>query len=204
MTDSISQDMKLAASIEAIDAANSQDPNTLVYKGEEWPKELCHGHLATEWLLRLEPEAAPIQQLAARAHHIKRWEIPRDSYTKDRRGYLKWRTELARFHATEAGAILEEVGYDSETVKQVQSIIQKRNLKTDSRVQTHEDVLCLVFFSTQLDMVSQELELDKLIDVLAKTLNKMSQRGREQAARLSFNNRERRIFSRALTVSKSL
>lgn len=194
----------LTAAIEAIDAANSQDPNMLEHQGQKLPKELWHSRLATEWLLRLDPEASAEQQLAARAHHIKRWQIPRSSYPKDRRGYLKWRTELARFHADEAGAILTEAGYDSQAVAQVKAIIQKRNLKTDPQVQTHEDVLCLVFLSTQLDSFSEELDLDKLIEVLAKSLNKMSERGREQAVRLSLSARQRGILARALALSKTL
>lgn len=204
MAKSASPEAMLAATIEAIDAANSQDPNMMVHQGNELPKELCHSRLATEWLLRLDPEASDVQQLAARAHHIKRWEIPRDTYPKNRSGYLKWRTQLAGFHASEAGRIMEEAGYDSDSIERVQSIIRKRNLKGDPQVQTHEDVLCLVFLSTQIELVSQGLEMDKLIEVLAKTLNKMSDRGREQAVRMSLDNRERRIFASALAKSKNL
>ena len=144
------------------------------------------------------------QQLAARAHHLRRWEIPRDSYPKDRAGYLRWRTELGRFHAEETAKLLEEAGYDAETIERVKAIIRKRNLKGDTEVQTHEDVLCLVFLSTQLDMLAADLETDKLIEVLAKSLNKMSEEGRQQALRLSLNNAQRGILARALSLSKTI
>lgn len=195
---------KLAQAFAAIDAANAADPNTISYGGEEQPKELCHSRLATEWLDRLAPEATEAQQLAARAHHLRRWEIPRDSYPKDRAGYLRWRTELGRFHAEETAKLLESAGYDTETIERVKAIIRKRNLKGDPEVQTHEDVLCLVFLSTQLDMLAADLETDKLIEVLAKSLNKMSEEGRQQALRLSLNNAQRGIVARALTLSKTL
>lgn len=195
---------KLAQAFAAIDAANAADPNTVSYGGEEQPKELCHSRLATEWLDRLAPEATEAQQLAARAHHLRRWEIPRDSYPKDRAGYLRWRTELGRFHAEETAKLLEEAGYDAETIERVKAIIRKRNLKGDSEVQTHEDVLCLVFLSTQLDMLAADLETDKLVEVLAKSLNKMSEAGRQQALRLSLNNAQRGILARALTLSKTI
>ena len=195
---------KLARAFAAIDAANAADPNTISYGGEEQPKELCHSRLATEWLDRLAPEATEAQQLAARAHHLRRWEIPRDSYPKDRAGYLRWRTELGRFHAEETAKLLEEAGYDAETIERVKAIIRKRNLKGDSEVQTHEDVLCLVFLSTQLDMLAADLETDKLIEVLAKSLNKMSEEGRQHALRLSLNNAQRGILARALTLSKTM
>lgn len=195
---------KLAQAFAAIDAANAADPNTVSYGGEEQPKELCHSRLATEWLDRLAPEATEAQRLAARAHHLRRWEIPRDSYPKDRAGYLRWRTELGRFHAEETAKLLEEAGYDAETIERVKAIIRKRNLKGDPEVQTHEDVLCLVFLSTQLDMLAADLETDKLIEVLAKSLNKMSEEGRQQALRLSLNNAQRGILARALTLSKTI
>lgn len=195
---------KLARAFAAIDAANAADPNTISHGGEEQPKELCHSRLATEWLDRLAPEATEAQQLAARAHHLRRWEIPRDSYPKDRAGYLRWRTELGRFHAEETAKLLEEAGYDAETIERVKAIIRKRNLKGDTQVQTHEDVLCLVFLSTQLDMLAADLETDKLVEVLAKSLNKMSEEGRQQALRLSLNNAQRGILARALTLSKTI
>ena len=195
---------KLAQAFAAIDAANAADPNVIVYGGEEQPKELCHSHLATEWLDRLAPDATEAQKLAARAHHLRRWEIPRDSYPKDRAGYLRWRTELGRFHAEETAKLLAEAGYDPETIERVKAIIRKRNLKGDTEVQTHEDVLCLVFLSTQLDMLAADLETDKLIEVLAKSLNKMSEEGRQQALLLSLNNAQRGILARALSLSKTL
>lgn len=195
---------KLTQAFAAIDAANAADPNTILYGGEEQPKELCHSRLATEWLGKLAPEASEAQQLAARAHHLRRWEIPRNSYPKDRAGYLRWRTELGRFHAEETAKLLREVGYDDETVERVKAIIRKRNLKGDRQVQTHEDVLCLVFLSTQLDLLAADMETDKLIEVLAKSLNKMSEEGRQQALRLSLNNAQRGILARALTLSKTL
>jgi len=195
---------KLAQALTAIDAANAADPNVITYGGEEQPKELCHSRLATEWLDRLAPEATEAQKLAARAHHLRRWEIPRDSYPKDRAGYLRWRTELGRFHAEETAKLLADAGYDAETIERVKAIIRKRNLKGDPEVQTHEDVLCLVFLSTQLDMLAADLETDKLIEVLAKSLNKMSEEGRQQALSLSLNNAQRGILARALSLSKTI
>ncbi len=202
MTELSSPQAMLQAAVEAIDAANSADPNTIEHDGTRQPKELCHGRLAADWLLRLDPDAGPAQQLAARAHHLRRWEIPRDSHPKGRAGYLKWRRELAGFHAAEAGKILADVGYGPDIIERVQNIIQKRNLKGDPQVQTHEDALCLVFFETQLEQVARGLEPDKLVGVLAKTLAKMSQAGREQAARLSFDDQQRQFFSEALELCR--
>ena len=84
------------------------------------PKEFAHAELVTEWVQKLRPKASEALLLAARAHHIRRWDIPRSAYPEGREGYLGWRGELHRHHADTAGAILEEVGYDPETIARVQ------------------------------------------------------------------------------------
>ena len=62
-----------------------------------------------------------------------------------------------------------------DTIERVQRIIRKEGLKTDAAVQTHEDALCLVFLETQLVELVERLGDDKSVDVIAKTLRKMSQ-----------------------------
>ncbi|MCP5094775.1 MAG: DUF4202 domain-containing protein [Chloroflexi bacterium] len=48
-------------------------------------------------------------QIAARTLHIRRWEIPRESYPRNRTGYLKWRTNLKYFHANKTAEIMQDV-----------------------------------------------------------------------------------------------
>src|SRR5437763_1628367 len=102
--------------IAAIDAANADDPNRITVAGEERPKELAHAELVTAWVERLRPDAGEALLLAARAHHLRRWAIPRDSYPEGRKGYLRWRRDLEDRHAVEAGEILRDAGYDAATV----------------------------------------------------------------------------------------
>lgn len=84
--------------VAAIDAANADDPDTLVWAGEERPKEQLHAELMTRWVRRLDPEATEAQLLAARAHHLRRWALPRGEYPEGRAGYLRWRKDLNRRH----------------------------------------------------------------------------------------------------------
>ena len=155
--------------IAAIDAANADDPQD---------KELRHSELATKWVRRLRPEASEELLLAARAHHIRRWAIPRDSYPKDRAGYLRWRRDLQRAHAEDVARILAAEDYDDATIVRVQDIIRKRNLARDADVQTFEDALCLVFVEDQLAEFSTRVDEAKLADIVDKTLAKMSPEGR--------------------------
>jgi hypothetical protein len=189
--------------IEAIDAANADDPESIVVRGERRPKELAHAELMTAWVRALDPDADEAQLLAARAHHLRRWSIPRSSFPEGRAGYLRWRTTLNRQHATDVGTILIGAGYDVDTVERVQRIIRKEGLKTDAAVQTHEDALCLVFLETQLLELVERLGDDKSVDVIAKTLRKMSQRGIDVAAGLDLDPRARAAVVRAMATTES-
>ena len=50
--------------------------------------------------------------------------------------------------------------------------------------QVHEDALCLVFLTTQFDELADKLGDDRTVDVLARTLAKMGDRGRAAALAL--------------------
>jgi hypothetical protein len=173
--------------IAAIDAANADDPNRIEVAGHERPKELAHAELASAWVKRLRPDASEELMLAARAHHLRRWTIARDSYPEGRNGYLRWRRELQKQHAADVGRILEAEGYDETSIARVQEIIQKRRLTSDPEVQAFEDALCLVFLETQLTDFADRYA-DKADDVLDKTLEKMSEDGRALAAALLNSN----------------
>ncbi len=177
----------------AIDAANAEDPNTVEVDGMMRPKELVHAEMMTDWVRRLDPSASDAQLLAARAHHLRRWVVPRSEYPDGRAGYLKWRADAKRRHADEVAVILAECGYDRVTIERVQQIIRKEQLRTDRAVQVHEDALCLVFLQAQLHDVAEQLGVERARDVLAKTLAKMSDRGRAEARALTLGDDEQRL-----------
>lgn len=184
--------------IAAIDDANADDPNTLMIDGVERPKELAHAEVMQGWVQRLDPTADEAQLLAARAHHLRRWALPRDSYPEGRAGYLRWRTALKARHAEDVGQILAESGYGPELIARVQGIIRKEGLASDPAVQTHEDALCLTFMQTQFFELADRLGDDKTVDVVRKTLAKMSTQGQEEALRLPLDPIERLLVERAL------
>ncbi len=186
------------AAIAAIDAANSDDPNVLVIDGLSCPKEQAHAEMMTAWVLRLDPDAAETQLLAARAHHLRRWTSSRTDFPDGRAGYLRWRTALKARHADDVATILIARGYDADAVDRVQRIILKQSIKTDPATQTHEDALCLTFLQTQFSELADKLGDDKTVDVVRKTLAKMSDAGRTQALGLVLDPAERALVERAL------
>jgi hypothetical protein len=192
---------RLAAALTAIDAANADDPNVITVDGVERPKELTHAELMTRWVRTLDPDCSDEQILAARAHHLRRWTIPRASYPDGRSGYLRWRAALKRQHGDDVGAILRDAGYDDESVARVQAIVTKRGLGQDPAVQVHEDALCLVFLETQLDELASKMGDDKTVAILQKTAKKMSPAGLDAARALRFSPPASALLERALAAS---
>jgi hypothetical protein len=175
---------RFRAAIAAMDALNAEDPTLETHEGGDLPAALLYGQRMSAWLLRLAPDASEALRLAARAQHIGRWKSPRSAYPVGREGYLKWRGDLARFHADTAAAILAEAGYEGAIIERVGALLQKKQLKRDAEAQTLEDAACLVFLEHEFTEFSRKHEDDKVVDIVAKTLAKMSDRGRAEAAKL--------------------
>ena len=166
------------ASRTAIDAANAQDPRN----HEGVPLALAQGRLAEEWVKRLDPDASDALRLAARAHHLRRWALPRADYPEGRAGYLRWRRAQRERHSRDLAAILDGAGVDAPVSARAAQIVSKRGLGSDPEVQTFEDAVSLTFLKTELRSVLDRLDDDtKAAGIVAKTLAKMSVTGREQA-----------------------
>lgn len=178
---------RYAAAIERFDAANREDPNTEPFEGEDCPRELAYARRMTAWLDRLAPDASEPLRLAARCQHLERWKIPRSAYPMDRRGYLRWRTELKKFHADRAAEILRDTGYDDETIRRVQSLVRKERLTDDPETQLLEDVVCLVFLESYFSEFARKHDEAKLISIVQKTWKKMTPRGHAAALGLLGN-----------------
>ena len=169
----------LARVIAEIDRRNAEDPNHVVWGGEEVPKELLHATRATAWLLRRCPDATPAQRLAARGHHFLRWTRPRAAYPEGRAGYLRWRADAKVAQASELADLLVDNGVDGEVVDEVSALVSKSREADPERAAVHEDVLCLVFFEQQAVAVAEQLAPPTTERVVERTLRKMSPRGRE-------------------------
>lgn len=191
-------DERLRGALAAIDAANAGDPHTILVRGQRRPKEQAHAELVSEWITKLEPGASDALQLAGRAHHLRRWAIPRADYLDGREGYLRWRRALHDFHAEQTAAILAEHGYDAALIRRVSDLLHKRGLaRGEPEAQVLEDALCLVFLETQYREIAERLSEEKLLDVTAKTLRKMSERAKELALELPLDARDAATIRRA-------
>jgi hypothetical protein len=141
----------------------------------EQPRELVYAQWLTEWVLRLCPDASEHLRLAARCQHLRRWEVPRNSYPMTRIGYLQWREGLKKFHSQRAGEILKEVGYPEEIIKLVQKLNLKKDFPKDPETRVLEDALCLVFLEHQFADLAAKTAEDKMLNAVQKTWKKMTE-----------------------------
>jgi hypothetical protein len=184
--------------IAAIDAENVQDPNQEIYQSKSIPKEFLYSDRMYKRLLDFEPNASEEVQIAAKAQHICRWKIARETYPMDRVGYLKWREELKKFHAQTTATILEKSGYNQDFIVRVSFLIEKKLLKKDAETQLLEDVICLVFLEFYLDDFVQKHDTEKLKNIIQKTWNKMSEKGHEVALKINFNPKNLELIKESL------
>ena len=191
--------VSLKHALALIDHANEQDTNMMEDNNIKVPKELLYSQRLYHQVLKLNTEASETLRLAARGQHIQRWKIPRDSYPMTKAGYLEWRAQLKTFHANTIGRILEEVGYNSDTIEGVKSLVLKKNPK-DPDAQTLEDALCLVFLQWQLDDFIEKFGDAKTINALRKSWGKMSEAGRAEALKLTLSERASELVGKALSA----
>lgn len=166
-----------SAAIAAFDQANSEDPNKEMFDGKDYPKELLYAQRMSDMQQRFAPDASEAVKLACRAQHIQRWKSPRSDYPMDKKGYMLWRTNLYKFHAETAGALMRQVGYDDEMIARVKTIVGKKELKTNPETQMMEDVVDMTFIEHyMLHFAGQHADYDeaKWIVIIKKTWDKMS------------------------------
>lgn len=174
-----------------IDAANAADP-----AGEA----LRYGQRMTAALEAFAPGAPETLKIAARAQHIERWTIPRNSYPEGRIAYLTWRKDLQKLHARRASEIMAACGYSEAEIARTASLLRKERLKQDADAQTLEDVICLVFLQYEAEPFIARHEDDKVRDILAKTAKKMSAAGLAAAGAVPMGERLKRLLGEALAA----
>ena len=189
---------RVVQTIALIDAANKQDPNQETWNGTTISKELLYSQRMTAWLEKLQPDAPETLRIAARAQHICRWMIPRDSYPRTRAGYLQWRTRLYSFHADKTAVIMRQTGYDESSIEQVKRMLRKRGLKKEPYPQIIEDIACLVFLESYFADFAADYDEEKIIPIVQKTWKKMSPRAQQAALEMQLPDVAADLVAKAL------
>jgi hypothetical protein len=185
----------------AIDAANGDDPRKIVVEGTEHPFEIVYAERMSARLGALYPNASDLLKIATRAQHLRRFDIARGDYPDGKRGYDDWRRACRVHHATLAGDIIRAHGYGDDAVAHVGMLIRKEHLKKDAESQALENVAALVFVEHYFqDFLEKHKDYadEKLVDILGKTLRKMSPKGLAAALALPLPDRVRALVAATL------
>lgn len=188
----------LDATLAAIDDANAQDPRRV--DGRAF--ESVYAERMSARLAAIYPDASDLLKIAARAQHLRRWDIPRDNYPEGRKGYNDWRRACRAHHATLAGEFMRANGYDEPAIAHVGALIRKEQLKKDPESQALENVAAVVFLEHYFeDFLAKYDGYDdgKIVDILGKTLCKMSPKGHAAALALPLPDRARALVAAAVT-----
>ena len=170
----VSTQLNLDSLYDAIDAVNASDPNHLDWNGESVPRSLLQGQRATTWLAQVFLDPSIALSIAARAHHLARWQIARSSYPDGRAGYLRWRKASKAASAELLVTTLAPFGVAADNVRRAVDLIQRVGLSSDPEAQAVEDVACLVFLETDYLALLQRLGSENTAGAVRKTLKKMS------------------------------
>ncbi len=162
------------AVLDAIDAANTQDPNL----DDGQPVELLYGQRMSAELDRLFPDATDVLQIAARGQHVERWKLARSEYPEGRAGYLAWRKAQGVHHAEVVMAMMEQAGYAADEIEAAGRMLRKQGIKRDDEVQALEDVICFVFLKWYFAPFAEKHSAEKIQSIVEKTARKMSAEGR--------------------------
>lgn len=187
----------LQTTLAAIDAANADDPRRI--DGRAF--ECVYAERMSARLVAVYPDASDLLKVAARAQHLRRWEIARADYAEGRKGYNDWRRACRVHHATLAGGIMRAQGYDDASIAHVGALLRKEQLKKDPESQALENIAAIVFLEHYFDdflAKYQGYDDGKLIDILAKTLLKMSPRGHAAALALPLPERTKTLVAAAI------
>lgn len=190
--------------ITTFDAYNLNDPHQEELEGKLVSKELLYAQRMSQRLNDFYPAAPEYLRLAAHCQHIGRWEIPRESYPMDKKGYLQWRNVLKTHHAKLAEQILLSCRYDQTTIEKVKALLVKKELFSNPDTQALEDVICLVFIQYYLEEFAEKHEPQKVVDILGKTLKKMSSRAITEAAKIPVSERIKLLIHQALEARSSV
>jgi hypothetical protein len=192
---------RYSATIADIDAANADDPRTIAVEGATRPYEVVYSERMTERLSAMYPEASELLRIAARGQHIRRFDIPRAQFAQGRNGYNEWRRTCREHHAKLLGEIMRRHGYDEGDVDHVAKLVKKEQLKKDRESQALENVVDVVFLKHYFEeFYGKYSHYDdaKIIDIIGKTLRKMSPKGHQAALALELPERTRNLVLAAV------
>jgi len=157
-----------------IERLHRTDTLQVMENGIEHPSELLYSKRMLDMLELFCPGSPNYLKIAAQCQHLKRWGVPRDNYPYDRRGYHEWRREVMEYQLGETYRILSVVGIEDSDIQQIIDVLRNQGDKTNEDAQIIMDTACLTFLKWYMEPFASKHESSKVIDILKKTMRKMS------------------------------
>jgi hypothetical protein len=192
---------RYTAAIADIDRANADDARTIVVEGRPRPYEVVYSERMTGRLAAMYPEASELLRIAAHGQHVRRFDIPRAQFAQGRDGYNEWRRTCREHHAKLLRDIMSRHGYDGKDIEHVGKLVKKEQLKKDQESQALENVVDVVFLEHYFEEFYgkySHYDDTKIVDIIGKTLRKMSPKGHQAALALDLPARTRQLVLAAV------
>jgi len=181
---------------EALMKLHNEDPKQTDNQAEE----SLYATRMVEQLKKYYPQANQLLEISALAHHLKRWEIARSIYPMDKQGYFQWRRHVAKHQLAILTEVLDKEGIANEEQETIISVLKKENIKKLEESQVIEDVACMVFVQHYLEPFAAPHDKQKVVDIVRKTMLKMSQHAINETAQLPLSENVKRYVIQAVEL----
>jgi hypothetical protein len=182
---------------EEIEKAHSADESKEAEEGAWYPSELLYSRRMLTMLELVSPNSPNTMKLAVQCQHIKRWGIPRSDYPYDRRGYHQWRRVVMEYQLQQAQFILSSVNIDEADMLWIIDTLKNQGDKSNSESQIIVETACLVFLKWYMEPFAAKHESEKVIDIVKKTMRKMSETGLKLIPKLDLPMSVRQVLQQA-------
>jgi hypothetical protein len=160
-----------------IEKAHSIDSSRETENNILYPSELLYSIRMLSMLDIVRPDNDYVLKLAAQCQHLMRWNVARDLYPYDRKGYHQWRRAVMDYQLQQTMKILTGVNIEADDIQIITEALKNQGNKSNSNSQIIEDTACLVFIKWYLEPFASKHENIKIIEILKKTMQKMSDSG---------------------------
>ena len=143
---------RLDATLAAIDAANADDPRAASQtEDSDTAFEELYARAHERALYAVYPEASDLLQIAARAQHLRRWEISREDLSRRAPGLQRVAQDLPRASCGARGRDHAGPRLERGEAAHVGVLIRKEQLKKEPESQALENIAAIVFLEHYFD-----------------------------------------------------
>lgn len=158
---------------------HSNDPTTVRYNDVNIASELLYSERMLQILGDFWGKTDYCLQLAAFCQHFERWKVARALFAMNKQGYYQWRKAVFEHQIKRTNEVLLNNGISELDIAEITEILSKKGNKLHVKAQIIEDVACLVFVIWYLQDFAAKHSIEKVKDIVGKTMQKMSDKGKQ-------------------------